>query len=37
MFSNAETDARDEDRPSNSWIANQCDTDFPAGTICGVG
>jgi hypothetical protein len=37
MFSNAETGAHDEDRRSNGWIANQYDTECPAGTICGVG
>jgi len=37
MFGNGDTDARDENRPANSWTGNQCLTDFPAGTICGVG
>jgi hypothetical protein len=35
MFENAIHDAHDSD--SNTWIANQCVTDFPFGTICGVG
>ena len=37
MFGNGVFDARDEARESNTWIGNQCLTDFPAGTICGVG
>jgi parallel beta-helix repeat protein len=37
MFGNGVFDARDDNRAANSWIANQCQTDFPAGTICGVG
>ena len=36
MNLNVEFDARDENRPANTWTANQCTTDFPAGTICGV-
>jgi parallel beta-helix repeat protein len=35
-------DARDGDDPNrtmllNTWVGNQCLTDFPAGTICGMG
>jgi hypothetical protein len=37
MLANAALDARDEARETNTWIANQCLTDFPAGTICGMG
>ena len=37
MFANAGADGRDENRPANTWTANACATDFPAGTICGVG
>jgi hypothetical protein len=37
MFLNGILDARDNNRASNIWIANQCVTDFSAGTICGVG
>jgi parallel beta-helix repeat protein len=29
-------DARDDARPFNVWRGNECDTDIPAGTICGV-
>jgi parallel beta-helix repeat protein len=29
-------DARDDNRTTNTWIATDCVTDFPAGTICGV-
>jgi hypothetical protein len=36
MFGNGVFDARDEARESNTWITIQCQTDFPAGTICGV-
>jgi parallel beta-helix repeat protein len=36
MFDNAVFDARDDRRPANRWIHNQCRTDFPPGTICGV-
>ena len=28
-------DARDDNRASNTWNANQCVTDLPTGTICG--
>jgi parallel beta-helix repeat protein len=34
MFDNGEHDAHDDARPTNEWIRNSCDTDFPAGTIC---
>ena len=37
MFGNAVYDARDDNRAANAWSANQCLTDFPVGTICGVG
>ena len=37
MFGNAIHDAHDDARPANTWSGNQCATDFPAGTICGVG
>jgi hypothetical protein len=30
-------DARDDARAWNTWIGNQCLTDFPDGTICGLG
>jgi Right handed beta helix region len=30
-------DARDNNDPINDWFDNDCDTDFPAGAICGVG
>lgn len=30
-------DARDDARASNTWTGNQCFTDFPTGTICGIG
>ena len=30
-------DARDNNNPINVWIGNECDTDFPAGAICGIG
>ena len=36
MFGNEVLDARDDDRPSNTWSGNSCDTDSPPGTICGV-
>jgi parallel beta-helix repeat protein len=36
MFDNVEFDARDDKRTANRWIRNQCRTDFPTGTICGV-
>ena len=35
MSGNAEHDAHDENRAANTWTGNHCDTDFPAGTICG--
>jgi hypothetical protein len=35
MFSNAILDVREDARARNIWIANQCVTDFPAGSICG--
>jgi len=35
MFGNAILDARDDARDRNLWSANQCVTDFPAGSICG--
>jgi parallel beta-helix repeat protein len=35
MFDNVEHDAHDDNRPANVWTGNKCDTDFPAGTICG--
>jgi parallel beta-helix repeat protein len=35
MSGNAEHDAHDENRSANTWTGNHCDTDFPAGTICG--
>jgi hypothetical protein len=34
MFQNITFDARDENRPANTWSGNRCRTDFPAGTIC---
>jgi WD40-like Beta Propeller Repeat len=37
MYGNAVFDARDANRPANTWIANQCLTDSPTGTICGFG
>lgn len=46
MLGNGFFDARDDTgtgpdgtpRPlQNTWIANRCDTDWPAGSICGVG
>jgi parallel beta-helix repeat protein len=37
MFGNGVYDARDENRAANTWSGNHCLTDFPAGTICGVG
>jgi hypothetical protein len=30
-------DARDFNTPINVWIGNDCDSDIPVGTICGVG
>jgi parallel beta-helix repeat protein len=37
MLGNATLDARDDARALNTWIGNVCMTDFPAGTICGIG
>jgi parallel beta-helix repeat protein len=37
MLGNAEFDARDLAYPANSWLANVCVTDWPAGAICGIG
>jgi parallel beta-helix repeat protein len=37
MLGNALLDVRDDARESNTWSSNQCVTDYPAGTICGVG
>jgi parallel beta-helix repeat protein len=37
MLGNGVLDARDENRAANTWSGNYCLTDFPAGTICGVG
>jgi parallel beta-helix repeat protein len=37
MFGNLAFDARDDARELNTWIANQCVTDLPAATICGIG
>ena len=34
MSLNVAFDARDDNRPANTWTGNQCTTDFPAGTIC---
>ena len=34
MSLNVVFDARDDNRPANTWTANQCTTDFPPGTIC---
>jgi len=36
LKNNAEFDAYDQNWPANAWVGNHCDTDFPAGTICGV-
>jgi parallel beta-helix repeat protein len=36
MFGNGVVDARDDNRGSNTWSGNKCDTDSPPGTICGV-
>jgi len=36
MFGNPVFDARDDNRGSNTWSGNKCDTDSPPGTICGV-
>jgi Right handed beta helix region len=37
MHGNALFDANDLNTPLNVWTGNDCDTDFPAGMICGVG
>jgi hypothetical protein len=37
MLGNGVYDARDDNRAANTWTANRCLTDFPAGTICGGG
>jgi Right handed beta helix region len=37
MLGNGVYDARDDNRAANTWTANRCLTDLPAGTICGVG
>jgi parallel beta-helix repeat protein len=38
MHGNTIVDARDFNTPgANVWINNDCDTDIPTGTICGVG
>jgi parallel beta-helix repeat protein len=34
MSLNVLADARDDNRPANTWTGNQCTTDVPAGTIC---
>jgi nitrous oxidase accessory protein NosD len=34
MLANSVFDARDDARASNTWLANECVTDFPAGSIC---
>jgi parallel beta-helix repeat protein len=36
LLGNGDVDARDDARESNTWIANECMTDSPVGTICGV-
>jgi hypothetical protein len=36
MFGNGEHDAHDDNRLANTWLRNQCETDFPPGTICGA-
>jgi parallel beta-helix repeat protein len=36
MFGNGTFDAKDDNRPSNTWRGNKCNTDSPPGTICGV-
>jgi len=35
MNLNVQFDARDDNRPANTWTGNQCTTDSPPGTICG--
>src|SRR6266511_479446 len=37
MFGNGIYDARDDNRAENTWVADQCGTDYPAGTICAIG
>ena len=37
MLGNGVLDARDDNRAANTWIANQCSSDYPAGTICTTG
>ena len=37
MLGNGVLDARDDAPLTNAWIANECLTDFPTGTICEVG
>jgi len=37
MFGNGVLDARDDNRSENGWVANQCSSDYPAGTICTTG
>jgi parallel beta-helix repeat protein len=37
MLGNGVLDARDDNRAANTWIASQCLTDYPAGTICATG
>ncbi|WP_176731841.1 right-handed parallel beta-helix repeat-containing protein [Micromonospora rhizosphaerae] len=36
MFGNGVLDARDDNRTANTWVGNQCLTDYPEGTICGA-
>lgn len=36
LLHNAEHDAHDDNRAANTWTHNQCETDFPTGTICGT-
>jgi hypothetical protein len=33
-FQNVTFDARDDNRPANTWSGNHCRTDSPTGTIC---
>ncbi|RLP94540.1 hypothetical protein, partial [Micromonospora sp. CV4] len=37
MLDNVAFDAIDVSWPANTWTANQCVKDYPAGMICGVG
>jgi parallel beta-helix repeat protein len=37
VMTNPKVDARDDNRPHNTWSGNQCATDSPDGTICGIG